>query len=33
MTTFIQILTAAALVLSIIIPFSYYFLGDHNKKR
>ena len=33
MTTFIQILTAAALVLSIIIPLSYYFLGDHNKKR
>ena len=33
MTTLIQILTAAALVLSIVIPFTYYFLGEHNKKR
>lgn len=33
MTTLIQVTTAAALILSIIIPFGYYFLGEKNKKR
>ncbi|MGI6069518.1 MAG: ATP synthase subunit C [Blautia sp.] len=33
MTTLIQITTAIALVLSIIIPFGVFFLGEKNKKR
>ncbi|MDO5337918.1 MAG: ATP synthase subunit C [Eubacteriales bacterium] len=33
MTTIVQILTAAALILSIIIPFGYFFLGERNRKR
>ena len=33
MTTMIQILTAAALILSIIVPFGAFFLGKRNKKR
>lgn len=33
MTTMIQILTAAALILSIIVPFGAFFLGERNKKR
>ena len=33
MTTIIQILTAAALVLSIIVPFGAFFLGEKKKKR
>ncbi len=33
MTTTIQILTAAALILSIIIPFGTFFLGEKTKKR
>ena len=33
MTTVIQILTAVALVLSIVIPFTYFYLGKHNKTR
>ena len=32
MTTMIQILTAAALILSIIVPFGAFFLGERNKK-
>ena len=32
MTTIIQILTAAALVLSIIVPFGAFFLGEKTKK-
>ena len=31
MTTMIQILTAAALILSIIVPFGAFFLGEKNK--
>ena len=31
MTTMIQILTAAALILSIIVPFGAFFLGERNK--
>lgn len=31
MTTIIQILTAAALVLSIIVPFGAFFLGEKQK--
>lgn len=33
MTTIIQILTAIALVCSIILPFGYYFLGEKSKAR
>ncbi|HIX60257.1 MAG TPA: ATP synthase subunit C [Candidatus Blautia gallistercoris] len=33
MTTLIQITTAAALILSIIVPFGYFFLGEKSKKR
>lgn len=33
MTTIIPILTAAALILSIIIPFGTFFLGEKTKKR
>lgn len=33
MTTMIQILTAAALILSIIVPFGTFFLGEKTKKR
>ena len=33
MKTAIQILTAAALILSIVIPFTYFYLGKHNKTR
>jgi V/A-type H+-transporting ATPase subunit K len=33
MKTAIQILTAAALILSIVIPFTYFYLGKHNKAR
>lgn len=33
MTTLIQITTAIALVLSIIVPFGTFFLGEKNKKR
>ena len=33
MTTAIQILTAVALVLSIVIPFTYFYFGKHNKTR
>lgn len=33
MTTMIQIFTAAALILSIIVPFGAFFLGEKNKKR
>ena len=33
MTTIIQITIAAALILSIIVPFGAFFLGEKNKKR
>ena len=33
MTTVVQILTAAALVLSIVIPFAYFYFGKHTKTR
>lgn len=33
MTTLIQITIAAALILSIIIPFGTFFLGEKNRKR
>lgn len=33
MTTIIQILTAAALILSIIVPFGVFLLGEKTKKR
>lgn len=33
MTTLIQIVTAIALILSIIVPFGYFFLGEKNKAR
>lgn len=33
MTTIIEFITAAALILSIIIPFGAFFLGEKNKKR
>lgn len=33
MNMIIQIVTAIALVLSIIVPFGCYFLGEKNKKR
>mgnify|MGYP000677070746 CR=1 FL=1 len=32
MTMIIQIVTAIALILSIILPVSYFFLGEKNKK-
>ena len=32
MTTLIQITTAAALILSIIVPFGYFFLGEKSKR-
>ncbi len=33
MTTMIQITLAVALILSIIVPFGAFFLGEKNKKR
>lgn len=33
MNTIIQIVTAVALILSIIVPFGTFFLGEKNKKR
>ena len=33
MTTIIQIVTAVALILSIIVPFGTFFLGEKNRKR
>ncbi len=33
MNTIIQIVTAIALILSIIVPFGYFFLGEKNQKR
>ena len=33
MNMIIQITTAIALILSIIVPFGYFFLGEKNKKR
>ena len=33
MTTIIQIVTAIALILSIIVPFGTFFLGEKNRKR
>lgn len=33
MTTLIQITTATALILSIIVPFGAFFLGEKNQKR
>lgn len=33
MTTLIQILTAAALVLTIVIPFIAWYCGEHTKQR
>lgn len=33
MTTLTQIVLAAALILSIIIPFGYYFIGEKNRGR
>lgn len=33
MNMIIQITTAIALILSIIVPFGYFFLGERNKKR
>lgn len=33
MTSIIQIVTAAALILSIVLPVGYFFLGEHSKKR
>ena len=32
MTTIIQIVTAIALILSIIVPFGTFFLGEKNRK-
>lgn len=33
MTTVIQLVTALALILSIIVPFGYFFLGERSKTR
>lgn len=33
MNTIIQIVTAIALILSIILPFGYFFLGEKSQKR
>ena len=33
MTTLTQIVLAAALILSIIVPFGYYFIGEKNRGR
>ena len=33
MTTIIQITIAAALILSILVPFGAFLLGEKNKKR
>ena len=33
MTTLIQILTAAALILTIVIPFIAWYCGEHTKQR
>ena len=33
MNTMIQIVTAIALILSIIVPFGYFFLGEKSQKR
>lgn len=33
MNTIIQLVTAIALILSIIVPFGYFFLGEKNQKR
>ena len=33
MTLMIQITLAAALILSILVPFGAFFLGEKNKKR
>ena len=33
MSMFVKVLLIAALVLSIIIPFGYYFLGEKSRKR
>ncbi len=33
MTTIIQLLTGIALILSIVLPFGYYFLGEKNRDR
>lgn len=33
MTTLIQFTIAAALILSIIVPFGYFFLGEKSKRR
>lgn len=32
-SAFVQVLTAIAMVLTIVVPMTYYFKGDHNKKR
>lgn len=33
MNMIIQITTAIAMILSIIVPFGYFFLGEKSKKR
>lgn len=32
-SAFVQVLTAVAMVLSIVVPMAYYFKGEHSKKR
>ena len=32
-SAFVQVLTAIAMVLTIVVPMTYYFKGEHNKKR
>lgn len=31
-SAFVQVLTAIAMVLTIVVPMTYYFKGEHNKK-
>ena len=30
-SAFVQVLTAIAMVLTIVVPMTYYFKGEHNK--
>ena len=32
-SAFVQVLTAIAMVLTIVVPMTYYFKGEHNKNR
>ena len=31
-SAFVQVLTAIAMVLTIVVPMTYYFKGEHNEK-